>query len=267
MKCTYVYEHDPLIGQQCKRSAVYGTDKCPRHGGGKPLKGKPRGHQNFKTGEHSDLLILKFAGQIIAGKTSMPSRYAKFIPGRLAEKYLESVNDPEIIALNDDIALVETRIKQLVDNIDKNEPPPVWNDVSAKFQEFMMHKRLKRLPEATECLDELEDMFARERADRESWDEIIQRTEQVMKLRSEERKRRMDMKNLLNAEQAMDMTARLLAAVNEGLESVIEDEQTRKQIYLSIGQRFARITGSGDPNVLASIRSGTVELARPSGLD
>ena len=121
--------------------------------------------------------------------------------------------------------------------------------------------------EAAECLDELDYMFGRERAEREAWDEILHRTEQIMKLRSEERKRRMDMKNLLNAEQAMDMTARLLAAVNEGLESVIDDEDTRKQVYLSIGQRFARITGSGDPTVLASVRSGTVELARPSRLD
>lgn len=267
MRCTYVYEHEPLTGQQCKRSAVYGTDRCPRHGGGKPLKGKPRGHQNFKTGEHSDLLIFKFAGQMIAGKIPMTSRYEKFIPGRMAEKYLESVNDPEIIALNDDIALVETRIKQLIDNIDKDEPPPVWDEVSNKFQEFMLHKRLKRVPEATECLDELEYMFSRERAERAAWDEILQRTEQIMKLRSEERKRRMDMKNLLNAEQAMDMTAKLLVAVNEGLESVVNDEETRKQVYLSIGQRFARITGSGDPAVLESVRSGAVKLARPSRLD
>lgn len=267
MRCTYVYEHGDIAGQQCKRSAVYGTDRCVRHGGGKPLQGKPQGHQNFKTGEYSNMLVFKFAGQIIAGKTPMTKRYQKFIPERMAEKYLESVNDPEIIALNDDIALVETRIKQLIDNIDKDEPPPVWEDAKDAFNQFMMFKRLGDTKKAAETLAILEDIFMREGKEREAWDEIFQRLEQRMKLAQAEMKRRIEMQNLLNAEQAMDLVSRLLAAVNEGAEAVIDDDTTRKELYLAVGQRFARITGSGDRSVLKAVQSGTVELARPSGLD
>ena len=267
MRCTYVYQHEPLTGQQCKRSAVYATDRCTRHGGGKPLQGKPRGHQNFKTGEHSDLLVFKFAGQIIAGKVPMTKRYQKFIPERLAEKYLESVNDPEIIALNDDIALVETRIKQILERIDDDEPPPVWRDAKNAFDEFMMYRRLNDTDKAREVLDLLQDIFERQANDRETWDEVFSRLEQRMKLASEERKRRMDMRTLMDAEQVMDVASKLLAAVNEAAEVVIKDEELRKQLYLATGQRFARITGSGDPGVLTSVRSGAVELARPSRLD
>lgn len=267
MKCTYVYQNEPLIGQKCKRSAVYATDRCTRHGGGKPLQGKPRGHQNFKTGSHSDLLVFKFAGQIIEGKVPMPRRYEKFIPPRLAEKYLESVNDPEIIALNDDIALVETRIKQLIANLDRDQPPQVWEDAYNAFQAFMMFKRLGDAVKGADSLALLEDIFEREATEREAWDEVFMRLEQRMKLASEERKRRLDMKNLLDAERAMDMVSSLLAAVNEAAEAVIKDDQTRKELYLATGQRFARITGSGDRAVLETVRSGTVELARPSELD
>jgi hypothetical protein len=267
LKCNYVYQNEPLVGQKCERNANYGTNRCPRHGGGKPLKGKPSGHRNFKTGEHSNLLIFRFAGQIIAGKEPMPSRYKKIIPERLAEKYLESVNDPEIIAITDDIALVETRIKQLLDKIDKDEPPPVWEEAYDAFQEFMMHKRLGNVDAAKEKLDYLQWIFEKEKSERASWDEILFRLEQRVKFSVAEGKRRIDMKNLMNAEQAMDMVTRLLAAVNDGAEDVITDEQLRKQLYLAIGQRFARITGSGDPSVVESVRAGTVKLARPSGLD
>jgi len=197
----------------------------------------------------------------------MTKRYQKFIPERLAEKYLEAVNDPEIIALNDDIALVETRIKQLIERIDTDEPPPVWADARAAFNEFMMYKRIKDTEKAGEVLNLLEDIFNREASDRESWDEIFSRLEQRMKLASEERKRRMDMRNLMDAEQVMDVASRLLAAVNEAAEVVIEDESVRKELYLATAQRFARLTGSGDPGVLESVRSGSVELARPSRLD
>lgn len=267
MRCTYIYQHEPFTGQQCKRSAVYGTDRCTRHGGGKPLQGKPRGHQNFKTGIHSDLLIFRFAGEIIEGKVPSTKRYDRFIPERLAEKYLMSVNDPEIIALNDDIALVETRIKQILERIDDDEPPPVWADAKNAFDEFMMYKRLNDTEKARETLNLLQDIFERQSSDRETWDEIFHRLDQRMKLASEERKRRMDMKTLMDAEQVMDIASRLLAAVNEAAEAVIDDEKLRKELYLATGQRFARLTGSGDPGVLASVRSGSVELARPSRLD
>lgn len=266
MKCTYVYEHGEMAGNQCQREANYGTTRCPRHGGGKPLKGKPRGHQNFRTGENSNLLVFRLAGQIISGKQPM-SRYQRFIPERLASKYLESVNDPEIIALVDDIALVETRIKQLVDNIDKDEPPPVWEDAKDAFNQFMMFKRLNDVEKASETLALLQDIFDREGKERESWDEIFDRLEQRSKLAQAELKRRMEMKNLLNAEQAMDLVSRLLAAVRSGAEEVIVDELVRKELYLAVGQRFARITGSGDRSVLEAVQSGTQQLARPSGLD
>ncbi|MCK5582029.1 MAG: hypothetical protein KAJ18_12235, partial [Candidatus Omnitrophica bacterium] len=101
----------------------------------------------------------------------------------------------------------------------------------------------------------------------EAWDEIFQRLTQVAKLRTDERKRRMDMKALLDAEKAMDMVSNLLAAVHEGAEEVLEDDKQIRQLYLAIGQRFVRITGSGDSSILEAIESGEQRLARPSRLD
>lgn len=267
MKCTYVYQHGDLKGQECQRSAVYGMNRCTRHGGGKPLKGKPRGHQNFKTGANSKFLVFRFAGQIIEGKVADTKRYEKFIPKRLADKYLQSVNDPEIIALNDDIALVETRIKQLIDNIDKDEPPPVWEDAYNAFKEYSFFKRMHDTEKADEAFMLLQDIFDREKCEREAWDEIFTRLNQRVKFATDERKRRMDMKALLDAEKAMDLVSNLLAAVHEAAEEVLEDEQTINRLYLATGQRFVRITGSGDSSVLEAIESGEQRLARPSRLD
>jgi len=267
MKCTYIYQHGTLKGQECQRSAVYGMSRCTRHGGGKPLKGKPRGHQNFKTGSSSKFPIMRFAGQIIEGKVPDTKKYERFLPKRLTQKYLESVNDPEIIALNDDIALVETRIKQLIDNIDKDEPPVVWADAYEAFLEFSRFRRLGDKEEADKAFYVLEDMFEHNTKERESWDEIFVRLEQRVKFAVDERKRRMDMKSLMDAEEAMDMASNLLAAVHAGAEEVLTDDKQIKQLYLAIGQRFVRITGSGDSAVLEAIESGEQRLARPSRLD
>ena len=267
MKCTYVYKHEPLIGQKCERSAVYGMNRCPRHGGGKPLQGKPRGWQNFKTGSNSKFLVFRFAGQIIEGKVPDTRRYENFISKRLAPKYLESVNDSEIIAINDDIALVEVRLKQLLEKMDVDEPPKVWEEAYAVFKEYKKYKRLVDELKATESFALLNDLFQRESAERESWDEIFQRLEQVAKLRTLERKRRMDMKSLLDVEKAMDLVSNLLAAVHEAAEEVLEDEELINRLYLATGQRFIRITGSGDSSVLEAVGSGKQRVARPSRLD
>jgi len=267
MKCTYVYQHGDLAGQECQRSAVYGMNRCTRHGGGKPLKGKPRGHQNFKTGSSSKFPIIRFAGQIIEGKVPDTKKYERFLPKRLTQKYIESVNDPEIIALNDDIALVEVRIKQLIDNIDKDEPPVVWDQAYKAFLEYSRYKRLGDKEKADDAFRVLEDMFEHSSNERESWDEIFTRLEQRVKFAVDERKRRMDMKALLDAEKAMDMVSNLLAAVHEGAEEVLTDDKTIRQLYLAVGQRFVRITGSGDSSVLEAIESGEQRLARPSRLD
>ena len=231
------------------------------------MQGKPRGWQNFKTGSNSKFPILRFAGQIIEGNVPDPKRYEKFLPSRLTDKYIQSVNDPEIIALNDDIALTETRVKQLLDNIDKDEPPKAWEEAYGVFKEYMKYKRLGDELNATISLALLNDIFTREKSEREAWDEIFQRLTQVAKLRTDERKRRMDMKALLDAEKAMDMVSNLLAAVHEGAEEVLEDDKQIRQLYLAIGQRFVRITGSGDRSVLEAIESGEQRLARPSRLD
>jgi len=267
MKCTYIYQHGNLVGQECQRSAVYGMNRCPRHGGGKPLKGRPRGWQNFKTGSNSKFLVLRFAGQIIEGKVPDTKRYERFIPARLADKYLESVNDPEIIALNDDIALVEIRIKQLLDNIDKDEPPKVWDEAYQAFLEYSRYKRLGDEKKANDAFRVLEDMFEHNSNERESWDEIFERLNQRVKFATDERRRRMDMKSLLDAEKAMDLVSNLLAAVHEAAEEVLTDEDTINRLYLATGQRFVRITGSGDSSVLEKVGSGKQHLARPSGLD
>jgi len=267
MKCTYIYQHGDLAGQKCQRSSVYGMNRCTRHGGGKPLKGKPRGYQNFKTGANSKFLVFRFAGQIIEGKVPDTRRYENFLPKRLADKYLQSVNDPELIAINDDIALVEVRLKQLLDNIDKDEPPKVWDEAYQAFLEYSKYKRLGDTEKENEAFFILEDMFEHNSNERESWDEIFQRLNQRVKFATDERKRRMDMKSLLDAEKAMDLVANLLAAVHEAAEEVLKDEQLINRLYLATGQRFIRITGSGDSSVLEAVGSGEQQVARSSRLD
>jgi hypothetical protein len=78
-------------GERCKRHAAKGLNVCSMHGG-KSLRGvdSPR----FKTGRHS-----------------------KYLPDRLAERYEEALNDAELTRLNDEIAVVDARLQDLLDRL------------------------------------------------------------------------------------------------------------------------------------------------------
>ena len=87
-------------GKRCKRSPTPGREVCRLHGGATP-RGIDSPH--FKHG-----------------------RYSKAMPDRLIEKYETARNDPDLITMRDDIALIDTRI---MDQLELAEADPVIWDV------------------------------------------------------------------------------------------------------------------------------------------
>src|SRR5690606_3084472 len=79
-------------GTPCKRAPVPGRTRCRLHGGLTPAGAS---HYNFKTG-----------------------RYSKVLPARLRERYEEAAADPELLALREDIALLDSRLDDLLKRVD-----------------------------------------------------------------------------------------------------------------------------------------------------
>lgn len=80
-------------GAQCKKFAVPGKRVCGIHGGKTP-GGLASPH--FKTGRHS-----------------------KYLPKNLLGKYKEAINDPDLLQLRDEIALMDTRLGEVLTQIEK----------------------------------------------------------------------------------------------------------------------------------------------------
>jgi flagellar motility protein MotE (MotC chaperone) len=126
-------------GKQCRRHAVISRKVCRVHGGATP-RGIASPH--FKTGRHS-----------------------RDLPTQLSGRYLEAITDAELLSLRDDIALVDTRISELLDTLPDN-------------------------PKA--------------------WDEINELIETRRRLADSERRRLVDLQQMMTAEQAMTMMECLL---------------------------------------------------------
>jgi hypothetical protein len=77
-------------GQQCQQYAMHGKSVCYHHGG-KSLAGA-------------------------SAPALRHGRYSKYLPVHLADKYQESLNDADLLALRDEIALIDSRVLEILSN-------------------------------------------------------------------------------------------------------------------------------------------------------
>ena len=158
-------------GEPCKNAAMLGASRCRFHGGK-----TPRGHALPQT-RHG--------------------RYSKDLPTYLASRFHESQSDPDLLNLRAEIALIDTRLGELVASLNK-EPDSA------------------------------------EEEPRSPWPAITELTEQRRKLVETERKRLVDMQQMITAEQA----AVLIAALTDAVRRHVHDPD----ILAAISREFDRIT-------------------------
>lgn len=153
-------------GTPCRRRPM-ANGRCYMHGG-KALVGTA--NPAFKTG-----------------------RYSKYLPARLTERYHEALADTELLALRDEIAVLDARLSEVL-----AEDDPV------------------------------------------GWPDVVAIMEQRRKLVESERKRLVDMQQMITTEQAM----LLIAAISDAVRRHVDD----RTILAAISADVARIIGrsSGD---------------------
>lgn len=248
-KCDYIYPEDhKRAGQRCGCYPTQGFTSCTDHGSGEPLAGRPLHWQRFKYGKNSRHLIIKMAGELISQRRK--ARHEEDLPATLADKYLRAVDDPEILNITDDIALTDLRIGQLVSRTTGGDRSPNhWKLMAEAFKKFDSARRMLSATDAELALKELRTLILTDDEDRSSWSEIKELQDHRRKLVESEQKRRVAMGAMLTAEEAMEQAAKLLTALHEGLEDVVDDNLLRKRIYLAVAHRISRITGNGDGRV------------------
>src|SRR5262245_50957479 len=107
MKCT---AKSKRTGKRCRANAVTGREVCYHHGGRSP--------------------------QGIALPQTKSGRYSKHLPSRLLATYEEAKRDPEILALRDEVALIDARLAELLKRIDTGESGASWKQLQENFREL-----------------------------------------------------------------------------------------------------------------------------------
>lgn len=221
-KITYTYDEEgkPICGsplrnkthKRCRNSPAKGRHRCRYHGG-KSLRGV--NHPNFVDG-----------------------RYSNLVPDRLTEGYERSRQDPEILALREEIALIEARIGDLLKRVDTGESGATWKLLQKTYKESTSAIRKGDQAEFQEKYAELGKVLNKGVSDYSAWDEIMRSIAARRKLSDSERKRLVDMHQMISTEEALAM----LQFIVKTMRTHIKDRQLLKDISEDLTTRLATVS-------------------------
>ena len=168
----------------------------------------------------------------IASPHFKTGRHSKHLPERMAEKYQESINDPELLALDAEISLVDARLEDLLSRVDTGESGALWKTAQSVFYDFRNANASGDQDKMTVALTELNRILNLGVDDYKAWDEIGNMLEQRRKLSESERKRRMDMEVVITVERQMVLLGAVVALIKEN----VTDRKSLQAISTGLGE-------------------------------
>lgn len=172
----------------------------------------------------------------VASPRYINGRYSKYVPARLAERYHAAVADPELLAQRHEIALLDGRLADLLVRVDSGEARTLWEQARKATDKMLRAFEANDLGGLHVGILELDRTIGSGLADHDAWFEIHAILEQRRKLVESERKRLIEMQQMVSAEKAMTLATALLSAVKENV--------TDRAALTAIQATFNRLTNA-----------------------
>lgn len=174
-------------GTPCQRRPVAGSKRCRLHGGR-----TPRGEAlpQFKHG-----------------------RYSKSLPSRLTARYQEAMNDPELLNLRAEVALVDTLLADRLAALDTGGGSAVFKELVTTWKQLLRLQAAGRTKEAGVVLTEIGQLIDAGHQHAGVLEDIARLIDQRRKLVDSEQRRLVAMQQMLTTEQAMTFVSVVMGAV------------------------------------------------------
>jgi hypothetical protein len=208
MKCT---AHKRLSGEPCKAFAIKGRSVCRIHGG-TSLQGMAA--PSFKDG-----------------------RYSRYLPERMVDRYRHAARDPNLLGLREDVALLDSRLADLLGRVDTGESGARWKTVKSAYSVW---RKKCDTEEADVLLETLQTAIFAGYSDMEAWDAIHMVLGQREKLVASERKAMVEAQQMVSVDQAMNLVRQIVDSVRQH----VSDRDALASISADVG-RLITIGASG----------------------
>lgn len=173
----------------CKGTIIPGKNRCHHHGGQ-----SPRGIEASR---------YKHGG------------YSKDMPEKLAKRYREQMDDTELLSLRTDVALVRASINERLASLQEGEAGELWIKGRNTYREMLGAIKRQDEMESTRLVAELGSILNKGYDDTIAMREIHKKQDVLRKLVSEERKRLVDMRQMVTIEELMLVVGALVDSLKK----------------------------------------------------
>jgi hypothetical protein len=162
-------------------------------------------------------------------------RHSRVLPKRLLDDYQASRRDPDRLALDNELAIVDARLNDVLARTDSGEAGALWSLLRASWKAVEAARRANDPAALDAALWDHGETIARGQADWLAWSAALDLVERRRRVVDSERKRLVAAQRMISAEQALAMMALLV--------DVIERHVTDPQALQAVVTEFARLTG------------------------
>lgn len=177
----------------CTNHPMLGKNRCRFHGG--------KAHTKFM-------------------RTGMAGRYSKDLPSKLLERYQESVKDPKMLELRDEIAVVESRLGELLQRIDTRESGVAWKKLQELYNDLSIALKTKNTSLATSIMNDMGKIINHGAGEEKNWEEVMKAIRSRKSLVESERRRLVEMNQMITAEQAMTLIGFVISTIKTYVKDV-----------------------------------------------
>jgi hypothetical protein len=136
--------------------------------------------------------------------------YSKYMSIDLAHRFLETTQDPELLSLQQDVALVTERINSLLARVTSGESGAAWKHLGKCWREFRRHRASGNVVRMQEALEQLAEPLEQGLADHAAWEELGLQLDRRARLAEQEARRLEKMQASLSLEEALGLLGTVL---------------------------------------------------------
>lgn len=172
-------------------------------------------------------------------------RYSRFLPERMLDRYREASADPNLLVLREDVALLDSRLADLLGRVDSGESGARWKAVKTAYSAWYKKRGTE---DESDLLQTLQTAIFAGYSDMEAWDAIHQVLSQREKLVASERKAMVEAQQMVSVEQAMLLVRQVVDSVRRH----VSDRDALSAISEDVGRLLTISTAVPDGDRAAS---------------
>ncbi|MDQ3653669.1 MAG: hypothetical protein M3457_01140 [Chloroflexota bacterium] len=164
--------------------------------------------------------------------------YSKVLPTRLLRRYQDARSDTELLALRDQVALIDTRLYDVLGRVESGESSQLWRELRSAYTAMQAAQKNGDTASLRLALVEIGDLIERGHGDWAAWADVRSLIRDRKSLVESERKRLVEMQQMVTSTQAMTLVTALVEAVHANV--------TDPDALRAISAAVVRLVGRAD---------------------